>query len=225
MNWVRKHAVIAGALLGFVSAVTGIVGWVIPESRDWLARNPGLGWTLAISFATTTIWAIIWSDGVAQEQSARADTLRDEVAELKSRLYPTERDKRKFQELIDVWAPTSVTVGYLSIFNGKQWQERHVAPLYDFCSQWREVFFDDPEFQLVYAELFAACEELQDWMSGNGAPTRGEADNPIYTIADGSEREAGWPEFDQVREEGLSLLGRVMELRREIEREGRIRGL
>ncbi|MFJ1870426.1 hypothetical protein [Streptomyces sp. KS_5] len=224
MNWIRKHAVIAGALLGLVSAVTGIVGWVIPESRDWLARNPGLGWTLAISFATTTIWAIIWSDGVAQEQSARADALRDQVAELNSRLNHTERDKRQFQDLIDVWAPTGTTVGYLSIWNGKQWQGRHVAPLYDFCQEWRGVFFD-PQFQPIYAELFDACKELQDWMSGNGAPTRGEADNPIYTIADGGEREGGWPEFDQVREEGLSLLGRVMELGKKIEREGRRRGL
>ncbi|MEU9780911.1 hypothetical protein AB0H92_08080 [Streptomyces phaeochromogenes] len=225
MNWVRKHAVIAGALLGLVSAVTGIVGWAIPESRDWLARNPGLGWTLAIFFVTATIWAVIWGDGAAQEQSARADVLREEVAELKSRLNPTERDKRKFQELIDVWAPTGEAVGYLSIFNGSQWQGRHVEPLYEFCSQWREVFFDNPDFQPIYAELFVACRELQEWMSGNGAPTRGEADNFIYTIADGSEREGGWPEFDRVREEGLSLLGRVMELRKEIEREGRMRGL
>lgn len=226
MNWIRRHAVITTLLLGLISAITGLISWAVPDSRDWLGRNPGLGWTLAISFSTTTLWSLIRLDGILQEKNREVLGLQERVSYLEARgAAPTERDVRRFEELINLWAINGPIVRKLELFSGRRWEGRHTDPFYEFCAQWSEVFFDNADFESKYVEFFEACKRLEVWMSGNGAPTSGDSSNFIYTIADGNEREGGWPEFDRIRNEGLELLGRVLELRKEIERSGRKLGL
>ncbi|MEU5999632.1 hypothetical protein ABZ837_17595 [Streptomyces sp. NPDC047197] len=226
MNWIRRHALITTLLLGLISAITGIVSWAIPDSRAWMGRNPGLGWTLAISFATATIWSLIRLDGIAQERNREVGELQERLSHLEVRAAaPTERDVRKFEELIDLWSLNGPILRKLELFSGRRWEGRFTDPFYEFCRQWAEVFFDNADFEAKYVEFFAACKGLEEWMSGNGAPTSGDSSNFIYTIADGDEREGGWPEFDRVRNEGLELLDRVLELRKEVERSGRQLGL
>lgn len=162
---------------------------------------------------------------MTQEKEDEINSLRSEITRLESRSNPTERDVRKFQELIDLWSLNGPIVRRLEIFNGRRWEGRQVDPFYDFCEQWSEVFFDNVDFEAEYTKFFAACKEFEGWMSGNGAPTGGESSNFIYTIADASEREGGWPEFDQVRGEGIELLRKVLEFRKEVERSGRLQGL
>jgi hypothetical protein len=115
-------------------------------------------------------------------------------------------------------------------FNARQWSSEDSHPLFRFESQWRERFFDDPVVQAEFERFFAAVSGLTRWMAINGSPDPyqnkyrdGQA--TIYSIADGNERQGGWPQMDAVRDEALNFVQQIFDLRRPLEEVGRRRGL
>jgi hypothetical protein len=245
--WVRRHGGLALGLVLAVATILGAVGWVLPGLRDWLLDHGGWGWTAAVLVAmlAALVWvlgdrALMQSEQHVDEAKAETDPARSEevrrlkeaVKDLERRLYPTERDKQQFQELMDAWPWDEGFLPWLNHgFNARRWTSTDTDALFAFVENWRERFFDDPVMPNAYKEFLATLSALTTWMALNGFAETVSASSPdgdrstIYTVPDGNERPGGWPEFTALRDEALALATRIFELRRPLEETGRARGL
>jgi len=249
---VRNRSGIAIAGVGLVASVLGILNWTLPGLRHWLNSVPELGWTLAAVFLALAI--VIWlikaerlrtileqrdqfEHKIEELKAERLRTIleqRDQfehkIEELKAIAYPTERDRRQFKEVLELWPWNSGILSFLEMqFNAKMWSGSDVDPLYHFLAEWRERFFDSSEVNVAFKNFYRSCAKLSRWMSHEGAPdvryrTTSNEDF-IYTIADGSKREGGWNAYDAARENAMKYVGKILYHRRQFEEAGRRNGL
>jgi hypothetical protein len=237
----RRHFGIAIAVILAFSTLVGGVGWAWPEARSLLAKHPGWGWSCAVIFAALAAFIALTDDknlGRAREEIgdqrkvheseiARRDA---EIAELTTRLNPTPRDKELFEELLRRWPWEEGLIPWLNYaFNARSWEGKDADPLFQFVASWEEKFFDDQIMQKAFQEFYNECAALATWMSSNAAPDsqykRTVQEGFRYSIANGNERDGGWPEMDRLRDVAVEHVRRIFVLRRPLEETGRRRGL
>ena len=226
----RNRSGIAIAGVGLVASVLGILNWTLPGLRHWLNSVPELGWTLAAVFLALAI--VIWLIKAERLRTIleQRDQFEHKIEELKAIAYPTERDRRQFKEVLELWPWNSGILSFLEMqFNAKMWSGSDVDPLYHFLAEWRERFFDSSEVNVAFKNFYRSCDKLSRWMSHEGAPDdryRTTSDEDfIYTIADGSKREGGWNAYDAARENAMKYVDKIRYHRRQFEEAGRRNGL
>lgn len=168
----------------------------------------------------------------AKEREEIGATKDAEIADLRARLSPTERDVDQFQELLELLPSDRGAMGWLEFrFNAKQWTAEDFEGLAEVQGAWRNRFFDDGDVQQAWARLRDAISDLTGWMAVNASPDpelnkyQPPEASTIYSVADGDERVGGWPAFDRLRDEGMNLASEVLDARGQFERVGRRRGL
>lgn len=237
------------AVFGVLSAVVTVLGWAIPDLRDWLGRHAGLGWTLLGVSVVLGATAYLWTDHLLAEYEAgrtrerttvedgnaaamatkeqQLAALEAERDDLKARLYPSDHDQELFDAVIKQLPRESGTVPWLEeTFNGKMWHRSQSGAIYSFNHYWGQRYFDDPQTNEAFRRLSLALGDFGNWLALEGGDEdMSDPDDPRMRILDGNHRLGGWPAFDEARRQAERLAKNVIQARTDFERIGRSRGL
>jgi hypothetical protein len=232
-RFVTRHGTWSASLVGLVLAVVAFFAWVNPGLWYWFATNPAVGWVGLL--AALLVVCLLIADRWRLQDDVRA--LEQKVTDLQAaaaaaaKPEPTARDKALAADITAIWDPTGRLFRFFEMgFNAKRWQGDKVDPLFEFVAEYEHRYFDDAVVQEAFASLYAAANDLGNWMAYQAAPIAEDnigkqPGEPLtYSIKE-AHIVGGWKEWDALRDQGMTAALATLTASREFEQVARRRGL